>query len=363
MKLLDKYLFTQVLWAFLFGLGLVSIVWIAPELLPKVIREVVAGQLTPFEGFLFITYELPEVIVKSLPMGILIGSLLVFDRLSKDSEVTALRACGISVYRMLGSIIILGIIGSIIGFTVNETLVPKASLAQEKLKYDGKLVSNHFTYVDKTKEDVIKQVILIESFDGKNIKNIRIINFKPGSETREGIEEIFAAEEAEWLNNNWQLKNGIAYKLTESGVYQSTNIFAELFVPSNNQSYLLLKKSLKKPKNMNILEVKNYIELLMDSKHAEEARYFKVRYHQKYSQPLASIIMGIVGLILGIHMPRTSRFLGYTVGMFVILLYYFVWPLSMALGNIGAFHPFIAAWLPNFLAIVIGLIILKYKDF
>jgi lipopolysaccharide export system permease protein len=362
LKLLDKYLFTQVSWSFLFGLTLVIVVWIAPELLPKVIREVVADKMSIYNGFLVIVYELPEVLVKSLPMGLLIGALLVFDRLSKDSEITAMRACGIGLSRMVGSILALGILATVLGFLVNETLVPQASLAQEKLRHQGKLISRHFTFVDKLKEGVIKQVVLIESYNGKRIKNIRIINFQTQGSGVRGIEEIYAAASANWKDHQWILQDGIAYSLTEAGVYEATKNFAKTTVESNPKAYKLLQKSLKDAKNMNIFEIKEYIHLLEDSQHSDEARYYRVRYHQKYSQPFASIILGIVGLILGVHLPRSSRFLGYTVGMFVILLYYFIWPIAMALGNIGAIGPVMAAWIPNVIAIAIGFIILKYKD-
>lgn len=365
MKLLDKYIFTQVFWSFLFGLGLVTIVWIAPELLPKVIREVVSGQLSATGGFLFILYEIPEVIVKSLPMGLLIGTLLVFDKLSKDSEITAMRACGIGIYRMLCSIILLGIIGTVIAFIINEAIVPSTSMAQMKIKSEGKITKDHFTFVDKDKQGLLKQVILIESFNGNTANNLRIINFNIKNSKKQGVEEIYAAAAANWSNktSTWLLKDGIYYRLTESGVYEDARPFKELSVISSQKAYKLLDKSLKTANNMNIPEIKEYINLLVDSQHSDEAMYFKVRLHQKFSQPFAVIIMGIVGLILGIHPPRTSRFLGYTVGMFVILVYYFIWPLSMALGNKGVLDPFIAAWLPNFIAILIGFVILKYKDF
>lgn len=363
LKLLDKYLFTQVLWSFLFGLALVIIVWIAPELLPNVVRDVVAQKITAFQGILIILYELPEVLVKSLPMGMLIGSLLVFDRLSKDSEITAMRACGIGVYRMLTSIIVLGLIGCFIVFFINEAIVPPTSIAQEKILNKGKIISSHFTYVDKDIKGTLKQVILIDYYDGKIIKNIRILNFKQLSSSKSSIEEIFAAASAKWVKDHWLLVKGISYKLNPLGVYEDTIMFEETPMASDPKVFNLLNKSLKKPKNMNLFEIGDYIALLIDSQHSDEARYYKVRYHQKFSQPFAAIILAIVGLILGVHPPRTSRFLGYTVGMFVILLYYFVWPLCMALGNIGAIHPFLAAWIPNFMAIFIALGILKLKNF
>lgn len=363
MKILDRYLLTQVFQSFLFGLALLIIVWIAPELLPKVVREVVSEKITAINGFLLILYEFPEVIVKSLPMALLIGALLTFDRLSKDSEITAMRACGINIYRMLLSVLILGISGSVIALIINEVIVPPTSMHQEKIAHKGKLLSHNFTFVDKDKNDVLKQVILIEQYDGTEIKNIRIINFNTTNKTTPSIEEIVAAASAKWVKDHWVLNQGISYRITSTGIYENTTYFDENIYISSPNAHTLLSKSRKKAKNMNMFELKNYIKALIKSQHSDEARYYIVRFHQKFSQPFAAIILGIVGVILGLHPPRSSRFVGYTVGMFVILSYYFLWPISIALGNIGTLPPVIAAWIPNFLAIAIGIIILKYKDF
>lgn len=363
MKTLDKYLFSQIFKSFIFGLTLIVIAWIAPELLPKVVTQVVSGQQTLLNGTLILLYELPEVIVKSLPMGMLLGSLLAFDKLSKDSEITAMRACGISIYRMVASVILLGILTSSVAFFTNEFIVPPMSLSQEKIQNSGKLISEHFTYVDKNENNIIKQVILIDKFDGNTVNNIRIINFNTLLSGKPFVEKIVAASTAKWNNNKWALTKGISFKLSSDGIYEDTVYFDHEHEKSSNNAYKLLQLSLKEAKHMNISEIREYIKALIMSQHNDEARYYNVRLHQKFSQPIAAVILGVIGLILGLHPPRSSRFVGYTVGMAVILAYYWFWPVSLALGNIGAIPPILAAWLPNILAVLIGIATLKYKMF
>lgn len=362
MKLLDKYLFSQVFWSFIVGLALLIIAWITPELLPKIVRKVVSGELSFHNGLFIVLFELPEVIVKSLPMALLIGGLLTFDRLSKDSEITAMRACGISIYRMFVSILVLSLIIAGMGFAVNETIVPPTSLEQERLLNKGKLLSSHYTYVEKAKNETISQVLLIESFDGSHAYNMRVINFETKN-NKSSISDIIAAPQARWEKDHWGLYDGIHYIVSDAGVYEKTKYFNSLNVKANPNSYNLLTMSLKTAKNMNLQEIKNYIQALIDSQHQDEARYYKVRFHQKFSQPFAAVILGIVGIILGLHPPRSSRFVGFTVGIFVVLSYYWFWPVSMALGNIGTIPPIAAAWLPNILAVIIGMVTLRYKDF
>lgn len=326
-------------------------------------REVVNGQLTMQEGVSYLLNEIPEVFVKSLPMGILIGSLLVFDRLSKNSEITALRASGISIYRMALPIVLLGILGSLLAFWVNENIVPTARMTQEKIKKQGKIVTNNFTYIDRSKSGALKQVLLIEEFDTQKASNIRIITFFDAERSNNaGVKEIYAAPQAIWNMGSWALEDGVYYKLSMDGFYEKTDFFDVKDVQANSTAYSLLQKSLKDAKQMNLAETKDYVDLLLQSKHLDEARYYLVRYHQKYSQTFAAFILGLVGVILGIHPVRSSRFIGYTVGMGVVLLYYFIWPVTTVLGNIGLLSPAFSAWLPNIVVLLLGLLILKIKD-
>ena len=97
----DKYIFTQVLVTTLVAILLFTIVWIAPEMLLSTIKKVLNGIYTPKTGILVLLYEIPQILGKAFPVGLLLGSLFTFDKLSKDSELTIFRAVGMSFGRIL----------------------------------------------------------------------------------------------------------------------------------------------------------------------------------------------------------------------------------------------------------------------
>ncbi len=97
-SIFDRFIFKQVLKATLVCLLLFIIVWIAPETLVKIIKKIFNNVWTITEGLKYLIYELPKVLGKALPVGILLGSLFTFDKLSKDSELSILRGIGLSSF-------------------------------------------------------------------------------------------------------------------------------------------------------------------------------------------------------------------------------------------------------------------------
>src|SRR5574344_72870 len=104
-KLYDKYIFQQVLVTTLVAILLFTVVWIAPEMLLNTIKKVLEGEYSVKTGILVIFYELPNILGKALPVGLLLGSLFTFDKLSKDSELTIFRAVGLSFGRIMAPVI------------------------------------------------------------------------------------------------------------------------------------------------------------------------------------------------------------------------------------------------------------------
>ena len=120
----DKYIFTQVLVTTLVAILLFTIVWIAPEMLLNTIKKVLSGDITLKTGGLILLYEIPKILGKAFPVGLLLGSLFTFDKLSKDSELTIFRAVGMSFSRILRPLLVLSLIVTWLCFITYDKLIP-----------------------------------------------------------------------------------------------------------------------------------------------------------------------------------------------------------------------------------------------
>jgi len=126
MNLLDRYLFRHVLGACLAAVGLFGFVLLLGNAVRDLLGGVLAGQLPALVFLKLIVLLVPYVAAYALPMGILTGVLLTLGRLSADSEITAMRAAGISVWRLSRAIILLGLCGALLGLYLNFEAMPRA---------------------------------------------------------------------------------------------------------------------------------------------------------------------------------------------------------------------------------------------
>ena len=131
-NLLDRYIFKSVLGSCLAAVGLFGFVLMLGNAIRDLLSLVLAGQLplTTFGELLLLL--IPFVVSYALPMGMLTGVLLTLGRLSADSEITAMRAAGISVGRIARPVIILGVLGMATGLYINFEAMPRARLQYQK---------------------------------------------------------------------------------------------------------------------------------------------------------------------------------------------------------------------------------------
>ena len=127
----DKYIFKQILFTTCISILLFTIVWIAPEMLLKVISNILSGDISPKTGILILVCELPKILGKAFPVGLLLGSLFTFDKLSKDSELTIFRAVGMSFSRILRPVLVISFIVTALCFITYDKLIP---ISCQKLK-------------------------------------------------------------------------------------------------------------------------------------------------------------------------------------------------------------------------------------
>src|SRR5437879_5631839 len=99
-KLLDTYIANEFWQPLLFGIGIVTGVWFGADQLKTIFNLIMKAGVPINMALMILGLHLPEIIVMTIPIGVLLGTLLVFNRLSGDSEIIALRTCGVSFYRI-----------------------------------------------------------------------------------------------------------------------------------------------------------------------------------------------------------------------------------------------------------------------
>lgn len=345
------------------GMILFIIIWVSPEILFKIIRRVVGHECTIMEGVRAFFLEIPLVLGKAIPMGLLLGCLGVFDSLSKNFELITLRSVGVSFKRLLAPVLLISVVFSVLSFITFDKLIP---YSRKILDSNKDPVNQQFVYVDKDKNNKPEQIIIVSNFDGKNINNVSLLGLSSENDVRAPLlQNIYLSNSAINKKNSIFLMDGNNYKLNSNNVFKEITHFDSVNILHNPKAKAfveLMDFSIERNRNLTNTELTYYLNLLKQEGMEEEYRSNLHKYYQRFYDSISCIFLAILGCILGYARPREHRLFGYTAAVSVIFLYYIIIPLLDLLAAKGVLLPVISAGVPCF--IVIGAIFasLKFKN-
>lgn len=123
-SLLDRYIIQELIPTFLFGIGLFTSIALTVDTVFDLVRQVAESGLDIGVALRVFLLRMPEFIVLAFPMSMVLATLMVYSRLSSDSELVALRSCGVSLYRLVVPTLILSLLVTALTFAFNELIVP-----------------------------------------------------------------------------------------------------------------------------------------------------------------------------------------------------------------------------------------------
>lgn len=363
LSLLDKFVLSQVFGATVVCLILFIIVWIAPETLFKIIKKVLNDHIGFEMAIKLLVLEIPKVLAKAIPVGILLGSIFTFDRMSKNSELSILRGIGLSFNRIMLPVILFGCVLSIFCYIVNDKLVPIASKKLGESKGGG----SHFVYIVENPDKTPKQNIIVSNFTPDAIYDITVMNFAHEKYTdATTFESIAFAPITTKEKDCWMLHDALIYTIDEDGIYKDVQR-KELYpiLQEKNQSqevFDLMLNTTRKERVFTNHQISKYAKLLKKANFSDEYRYFRTKLYQRYLHPTTCILFAIIGCLLGFAPPRSQRLIGFTIAVGIIFGYYITLPFFDLLAQKGILPPLLAAGLPIILFILSIFIIKKVKD-
>ena len=141
LRILDRYIFQEVVFAFLFAICAFTAVFIGSGTLFRIARYITDYGASFSSVVKIFVYGLPSIIMWTFPMSMLLATLLTFGRLSSSSEITAMKSCGISFGRIAAPAVFLGVIVTICAILFNEHVVPWANTAYNN--YRAEIAGSH----------------------------------------------------------------------------------------------------------------------------------------------------------------------------------------------------------------------------
>ena len=361
----DRYIFKQVLYATIGAILLFTIVWIAPEMLLNTIKETLAGEHTIKEAIMLLTLELPKILGKAFPVGLLLGTLFTFDKLSKDSELTIFRAIGLSFGRIITPVIVLSLMVTGLCFITYDKLIPFAENAKHKI--EGVYYPNiQYMYTQKDDENRPVLAVIVSRFKNYDMQNIIVLDFsKKIYDDVHGLTKIYTAKKGKTFQDRWELYDVTEYKISQDGIFVDITEKNKINILEGDIAadvFTLMTYSTKKEREITNANLKKYINLLKRESLGEEYNLMLNKYFQRFFHPFVCVLLAIMGCLLGFSKPREQRLIGFTIAIGAIFIYYITLPFFDLLAEKGILPPLITAITPPLAFLCAIIAFYKSKD-
>ena len=368
-KILDKYIFQMVAVATLVGIVAFIVVWISPETLFKIIHRVTYGHITLEQGLEWFFFEIPTILGKAIPVGLLLGSLFVTDMLSRNFELVILRSIGVSFWRLMRPVLILSGLFAIFCYFAYNTFIPYSSQRVVNIKQGNARQEIQWSYLEKDADSNPKQLIIVSKTNGDYMENINVFQIAPPTPEVDdkdvAMKNIIFAKTGKFTDDKLIIKDVTVYELLKTGIYKAITTQDEMVIlqgqTAKNANELLQMYGVD-PDELTAKELKKHLKLLKAEQINDEYNANLNNLYQRFAQTLSCIIFAVCGMILGWSRPRENRFLGFTIGALIIFAYYLTVPFINMLAEKAILPPIVTAFLPLVIICVGMFFYAKSKD-
>lgn len=352
LRILDKYILKELIKPFTAGVAAFIVVMLSNTLF--LYAEMIVKSGMPVNAVLaLLVYNLPAIIVVTFPVGYLFSTLLVLGRLAKDSEIVALRSCGVSFTRVITPILLIALFVSYLGFLINEKVVPHTNhqsvliardmITNQKLppikeRIFTKGNDERYFYVEKVnrEKEILEEVFVFDN-------------------TKAGYPQVINANTASRSENKWVLQDGVLRKYNKDGFVNYEAKFKTMEIEFNlsNSTIFSDQKSIQEQSSGEAAK-----QLAEFRSRGVDTKVMEVDYHLKFSLPLATFFVALIAAPIGIKFAKMGTYFGVAISIALVFVWYVTYTICRSLGASGTLPPLLAAWVQNIAFGIIGVFLL-----
>lgn len=376
MQILDRYLIRQFLYALLFSLIAFWVIFLVVDLVEH-LDNFIDRHATLLTIIKYYFYYTPYIIALSLPVAMLLSTLFSLGQLAKHNELLAMKSAGISLYRILSPLLVLGILISLVIIVFGGSIVP--------LTYQKMMEVKTVEIERQTKEEnFLLHNIFVQGENGR-IFHLDVYNSK--EKTGSGVlvqkfennrlKEEIQAKKIRWTGNGWLFEDGRERIFTdslgetksqeESLTTESATLSGQVEVEKYETFDRLLRLDLnikpeafaqrqKKPEEMGYFELSDYVDVKKRS--GQDVAKEITELYLKISFPFVNFIIVLFGAPIAANPKRSGVAIGFAISLFISFVYYTLIRMGQSFGYSGKLSPLFATWSANILFFILGVVLL-----
>jgi LPS export ABC transporter permease LptG len=296
-------------------------------------------------------YRLPAALHQGLPVIMLVATIFLFLSLSRFHELTAMKAAGISLYRVSAPVLLMGFSVAVSALLFQELFLPRLNeLGDEvdRVKIRGQL-PRHLQS---------RQRLWVRSADSRFY---RVELLSPQTSDLYGVTILevdrqfrllnrLDARQAHWTESGWELRDGAFREIEPGGTVQTVPFtLTALDLTEDIDEFTRIHKDFE---SMSYWELRDYVARLEAA--GFHAKKYMVALYSKLSFPLVNLVMVLVAIPFALQSPRGGRLFGVGLAIAIMAGYLVVHYVALAFARADLLPPFVAAWTANVIFFGIG---------
>jgi len=353
--LFDRYISRRLVPPLLLVLGSTSLLYIVIDLSDRV--EDIAKNNAPIDAILaYYANLVPQVFLDVTPMAVMIAVLILLTVLERQQELTALKAAGISLFRLIVPILLIAAVSAAGLWVLGEIVVPNANRDAKRLRDQimGREATRSYRSSDRqwlmSRDDETLYNFL--RYDSPSETLIRFTVFRIDEDMN--LRSHLYTRRARYINGEWLADSGWFRQIYPDGTDEFRRITGPMKLHiSEGPEYF--GREYRTPAEMSIRELGDYIDELVDSGYRPSNLI--VRWHQKLTYPLSAFVMVLLALPFGLSRGgrRVSTMQGIAIALVLGIAYSMLVALFGKLGELEVLPPLVGAWAPFVLALLFGI--------
>ncbi len=295
-------------------------------------------------------YRMPNTLRLLIPISALVATLATFGIMSRNNETIAMKASGISQYRMSASIVMMAAVLSLVTYNISEKVLPYSQVKFEEV--DRKIrnketqtfeqIGRQFLF-GKPKEMNVQRIFYFYQYNERERKFKKISFYDYNPETMKLTQRLMA-ERADWDPefNGWTFRKGSVQKFTKSG-FMTEAFENRIYRLDETPEYF--KKNWQEPEQMSYEQLQSHIKELKMKGY--DPIYEQVRLHWKLAYAIITFVIVMIGIPFSFRMDNKGSLSGIFISLVIIIVFYPMTNVMRQLGYSGVLPPLIAAWGAN----------------
>jgi len=345
----NRYILIELLPPFFINVGFLLFIFLMTNIL-DITNYIVNYKIGVTVVLSMLLFSMPQFLQFVIPMSVMLAVLLTFMRMSGDNEVIALKASGFSIYKLLPPVVLFCAGGALLTMFLTIYGIPWGNLSLRLLTTSVAASSFEIGLKERTFNDNFKDVMLyVSKINAGNKELVDVFiedrrNEEMVSTIVSSRGKLFSSPENLYFRlrlwdgtiNQVDIKNRSVNSI-QFDTYDVRLSIKDLIQGTGNQR--------KSRKEMSLDEMRDFIS----ASEKKDRAYYKILldFHKKFSIPLASVVLGLIAVPLGIQSEVRKRSPGLAFGLGFFLFYYVLLTIGTGLGKSGKLPPLIGMWMPN----------------